>query len=35
MGKELIAVINSDNFINLEWIEIPEDISKEKEEFKQ
>jgi len=29
MNRELIAVINSDNSINLEWIEIEENISKE------
>lgn len=31
MSRELIAVINSDDSINLEWNEIKEDISKEKD----
>jgi len=31
MNRELVAVINSNNSINLEWIETTEDISKEKE----
>ena len=35
MCRELIAVINSDDSINLEWNEIKEDITKDKDVFKQ
>ena len=34
MRRELIAVINSDDSINLEWNEIKEDITKDKDVFK-